>query len=260
MPYPPPCLADGARVDRDAAMQRSAGLKPHVPSGDDAPAECQDLMALDFRAHIFQAFAQIPSYSRWLLNADLSSTYRYHRRALSLLQWRMPALPWRLKCPTHLIYLADLDRAFPEARFVMTHRDPGEVMQSVVDVYADIVGRFTDHLDRDYLTELNVEQWSEGMRRALAFRAAGNDGRFYDIHFRAMERDPVGQVRGLYRWLAEPVDEAFESAMARWWQANAQRREPASASTSESLDLASLRPRFADYLAKMSDWTRSELA
>ena len=32
-------------------------------------------MALDFKAHYFQAFAHIPSYSRWLLDADLTSTY-----------------------------------------------------------------------------------------------------------------------------------------------------------------------------------------
>ena len=28
--------------------------------------ECLELMALDFKSHIFQAFAQIPSYSTWL--------------------------------------------------------------------------------------------------------------------------------------------------------------------------------------------------
>ena len=39
-------------------------------------------MALDFKAHYFQAFAYVPSYSEWLLDADLTSTYRYERRAL----------------------------------------------------------------------------------------------------------------------------------------------------------------------------------
>ena len=32
--------------------------------------------------------------------------------------------------------------------FVMTHRDPTDVLMSVVEVYADIAGVFTDHLDR----------------------------------------------------------------------------------------------------------------
>ncbi len=211
-PCPPPCTLDNAnaKVDHDAVMQRAAGLKTHVPSGTDAPAECLDLMALDFKSQIFPAFAQIPSYSDWLINADLTSTYLYERRALKLLQWRMPEKSWRLKCPTHLIYLKELNNAFPDARFVMTHRDPSDVMLSVIDVYSDICGKFTDHLDIHYQAELNIRDWSEGMKRALAFRDSPaaldrNDARFYDIHFRAMHNDPIGEVRGLYDWLGEPV-------------------------------------------------------
>ena len=111
--------------------------------------ECLDLMALDFKSQMFQAFAQIPSYSEWLLErADFTSTYRYERRVLKLLQWGEPTRPWRLKSPAHVLSLDYLDRVFPDARFVMTHRDPTDVMLSVADVYADIVGGFSDEIDR----------------------------------------------------------------------------------------------------------------
>ena len=59
---------------------RSAALVPAEATG---PMECHDLMALDFRAHYFPAFAHLPSYTEWLLDADLTSTYRYERRVLS---------------------------------------------------------------------------------------------------------------------------------------------------------------------------------
>ena len=36
------------------------------------------------------------------------------------------------------------------------------------------------------------------MDRALTFRDGGADDRFYDIDFRAMQADPIGEVRGLY--------------------------------------------------------------
>jgi len=259
-PCPPPCTLRDAKekVDHDSAMQRAAGLKAHVPSGDDAPAECQDLMALDFKSQIFQAFAQVPSYSRWLLDADLTSTYLYERRALKILQWQMPDRRWRLKCPTHLIYLEHLNNAFPDARFVMTHRDPSDVMLSVIDVYADIVSRFTDHLDMHYLAELNINHWSEGMNRALAFRDAGNDTRFYDIHFRAMHSDPIGEVRGLYQWLGEPISDDFEAGMTGWWKENSQNREPSSRKdpAAYGVDLNQLRPLFADYVTRMNSWTQ----
>ena len=257
-PCPPPCLAN-TKIDHDAAMQRATGLKTHVPSGADAPAECQDLMALDFKSQIFIAFAQIPSYADWLLNADLTSTYLYERRALKLLQWRMPKKPWRLKCPTHLIYLDHLNNAFPDARFVMTHRDPTDVMLSVIEVYADIIGKFTEHLDIAYVAELNIQQWSEGMKRALKFRdAANHNARFYDIHFRAMHEDPIREVRGLYDWLGESVTAEFAAGMARWWKENSENREPSSKKNASDygVDLNQVRGLFSDYVARMTAWTK----
>ncbi|MDH5172434.1 MAG: sulfotransferase [Gammaproteobacteria bacterium] len=260
-PCPPPATVTGPdpRIETDLAAQRATGLKSHVPSGAGAPAECLDLMALDFKSQIFQAFAQVPSYSDWLLAADHTSTYLYERRVLKLLQWGCPARPWRLKSPAHLAYLDQLDRAFPDARFVMTHREPADVMLSVAEVYADIAAKFTDHLDTHYLAQLNIHHWSEGMRRALAFRECGDhDERFYDIDFRAMQRDPVAAVRGLYRWLGEPVSEDFERGMAAWWRENSEDREsaPRRDAADYGIDLAQVRPLFADYSRRAMLWTQ----
>src|SRR5262249_35644746 len=190
--------------------------------------------------------------------ADLTSTYQYERRVLKLLQWGEPTRPWRLKTPAHVLWLEDLDRAFPDARFVMTHRDPTDVMLSVADVYADIAGGFTDHLDRHYLGRLNVEPWSGGMERVMKFRDGGADRRFYDIDFRAMQADPIGEVRGLYAWLGEPVTGEFASGMSRWWAANAEKREPSTPRDPAEfgLDLEQVRPLFAEYVARAVHWTR----
>ena len=129
-------------------------------------------MALDFKSHIFQSFAQIPTYSTWLVEkADLEPTLAYQRKVMKLLQWGEPTKEWRLKCPSHVLWLDAVDAAFPDARYVMTHRDPTDVILSVADLYADIIGSFTDHIDRPYIGRLNVEHWTLGMDRALEFRA-----------------------------------------------------------------------------------------
>jgi len=258
-PCPPPCTVEGPdpRAQPRTMTGGRAGTKAHVPSDINGPMECLDLMALDFKTQMYHAFAKIPSYSDWLLDADLTSTYLYERRVLKLLQWGEPTRPWRLKTPAHILFLEYLDRAFPDARFVMTHRDPTDVMLSVADVYADIAGGFTDHLDRHYLGRLNVEQWSIGMDRALKFRDGGEDGRFYDIDFRAMQADPIGEVQGLYAWLGEPVTEEFESGMRKWWSENAENREPSTHPDPETfgIDLDDVRPRFAEYTARAKEWT-----
>jgi hypothetical protein len=257
-PCPPPSTVTGPGSDpRRTAAAESVGSKSHVPTDDDGPMECLDLMALDFRTHIYLAFAQIPTYADWLLDADLTSTYLYERRVLKLLQWGEPARPWSLKSPAHVLFLRSLDGAFGDARFVMTHRDPTDVLMSVVEVYADIAGVFTDHLDRGYLAQLNLEHWSTGMARALAFRDGGADDRFYDIDFRAMQADPIGEVRGLYAWLGRPVSHQFESGMRTWWAANENEREPSVRAdpSSVGLDLDEVRPRFAEYVARAAVWT-----
>jgi hypothetical protein len=264
-PCPPPSTVDPpdpriAATEANMAIQnemnpRLATLVPSAPTG---PMECQELMALDFRAHYFPAFAHLPSYTEWLLDADLTSTYRYERRALQLLQWGEPRRPWRLKCPSHLLWLDALDTVFPDARFVMTHRDPTDVMVSVADVYHEVGKQFSDDLDLPYLGRLNVDQWVTGMDRLLAFRDAGRDDRFFDIGFAAMQADPIGEVRRLYDWLGEPVTAEFETAMKVWWAENSAHREQSVHPEPEvfGLDLDEVRGRFARYTARMNDWTR----
>ena len=252
-PCPPPSTVQGPdpRIPEDDGNK--VGSRAHVPTGTHAPMECLELMALDFKSHIFQAFAQIPSYSAWLVEkADLETTYAYQRRVMKLLAWGEPTRPWRLKSPSHVLWLDDLNRAFPDARFVMTHRDPTDVILSVADLYADIIGGFTDHIDREYIGQLNVEHWSLGMQRALHFRDGGADHRFYDIDFRAMQTDPINEVRGLYGWLGEPVSDEFESRMRNWWAEAAAEREPSTHAdpVAFGIDLDKVRPLFADYAAR----------
>ena len=263
-PCPPPSTVGGPdpRVERaEAGLELQKQVAPRmsalVPSAANGPMECQPLMGLDFKSQYFQAFAYMPSYSDWLFEEDLTSTYLYERRVLKLLQWGAPTQPWRLKCPSHLPYLDYLDMAFPDARFVMTHRDPTEVIVSVADVYAEVSGMVGNQIDPHYLGALNVEQWSIGMQRAIAFRDKGNDHRFYDMDFRAVQADPIGEVRKLYAWLGEPVTPEFDAGMARWWHDNAETREqnvhPDPADFGIHLD--AVRPLFADYMKRVAVWT-----
>ena len=259
-PCPPPSTVAGIdpRIP-PGAVEVVAGSRAHVPADPQGPMECLDLMALDFKSQIFQAFAQIPTYSQWLLQtADFGATYAYHRRGLRMLAWGEPARPWRLKAPAHVLSLAYLDAEFPDARFVMTHRDPTDVLLSVADVYADIVGGFTDHLDRRYLGELNVDQWSTGMARVCNFRAGPATQRFFDIDFTAMTADPIGEIRHLYGWLGASISDGFEAGMRDWWTRNAQRREPhpKAQAADFGMDFDAIRPLFADYLAHAAQWTK----
>ena len=124
---------------------------------------------------------------------------------------------------------------------------------SAADV-ADYVARFTEHVDLHYLGDLAVRQNAWSIQKAQEFRDAGNSGRIFDIHFRAMQRDPSAQVRALYDWLGEDVTAEFEGNMLRWWKENAENREPNvhPEPSAFGLDLAKVRPLFAEYTARFA--------
>jgi hypothetical protein len=256
-PCPPPSTLKGNDPGATPLYSQKIGTKDHVPADVDGPMECLDLMALDFRTMIYEAFARIPSYASWLNDQDLTSTYTYERRVLKLLQWGESPRPWRLKSPAHMLWVGDLLSVFPDARFVMTHRDPTDVLASVCDVYADIGATFSDEVDRDYIGRVNLEQWSLGISRVLALREGPANDRFYDIDFRAMQADPIGEVRGLYEWLGQPVSDVFEGRMAVWWKVNAENREPSTHSdfSEYGLDADEVRPLFSDYVTRAKEWT-----
>jgi hypothetical protein len=223
-PCPPPETATELTDPRIAvARQRIEGqdsvlpaLKSMVPLSATAPSECLTLLAYDFRSSNFEAMAKIPSYSEWLIDCDIEPAYRYHQRVLKLLQWRCPPTNWRLRTPAHLYAIEALDRVYPDARFVMTHRDVASVIPSVADLQFTLSKMFTDHPDPEYFGTHCAERWETALHRGIAFRDAGREARFYDIGFRDMQADPIASIRGLYEWLGEEYTAAAEANMVKW--------------------------------------------
>jgi hypothetical protein len=224
-PCPPPeartqhidpriAVAEQSLARRGALFPRMKIMLPAHPSG---PTECQPLMGHDFKSQIFQAFAHIPSYVAWLTHeADLVPTYRYVKRVLKLLQWHCPPTRWRLKSPTHALFIDALAEVFPDARFWMTHRDVAGVLPSVCDVYLELAQAYSDQVDKHYLGRQNSE-WTElGLRRLIAFRDAGRNHRFFDVYFGQFQQDPFPVLERLYAFLGEELTDETRTRMQVW--------------------------------------------
>jgi hypothetical protein len=257
-PCPPPETAtektDPRIARNEIAMQRRAQMFPRMPqmlpSTATSPTECQTFMGHDFKSQIFQAMAQIPSYSEWLTyKADLLPTYRYVKRVLKLLQWRCPPNRWRLKNPSHLLWIDALDQVFPDARYCMTHRDIASVIPSGADLYFELISGFSDDVDKHYLGALGTNCWEVGMRRLIAFRDKGNDHRFFDIHFAPFQKDPYPTLHRLYDFLGEELTAETLARMETWRRETPRekhgdhRYDPADF----GIDVTALRERFRFY-------------
>lgn len=257
-PCPPPETAtelSDPRIDAAHRMVlRRQQMFPRkmamLPSSATMPTECQTYMAYGFRSHLFQALWQVPSYSDWLNHeADLVPTYHYVKRVLKLLQWRCPPTRWRLKNPSHIVFIDALNTVFPDARYWMTHRDVGKVIPSVADLYHELIRASSDEVDKHYLGALNL-QWCEiGMRKVIAFRGAGHEARFFDIHFAPLQKDPFPVLERLYDFLGEAFTPQTRARMQAWRRDTPrdQHGEHHYDAADFGIDLGQLRERFRFY-------------
>jgi len=225
-PCPPPGVDPAADEARQAAARDSVGmgqqfmaprLRAMLPQSATGPMEDHDLMALNLTAQVFLTMARIPTYAEWFLDCDMEETYRYERRVLKLLQWTTPEKVWRLKSPTHTLFLDAYTTVFPDARFVQTHRDVSKVLPSVCDLYLTLLEIGNPGIDPAYVGELNMAQWGASLDRMIAFRQDhGRDARFFDIGFTTFQADPVAEIRRLYDWLGDDLADDVVVRMRAW--------------------------------------------
>jgi hypothetical protein len=257
-PCPPPeaatqhadpriAIAEQAMERRDRLFPRMKAMLPSTATG---PTECQTFMGHDFKSQLFQAFARIPTYVDWLNHqADLVPTYRYVKRILKLLQWRCPPIRWRLKNPSHSMFIGALFEVFPDARFWMTHRDVCAVIPSVCDVYYELSKAYSDDVDKAFIGRQNMD-WTElGLRRVIAFRDAGADDRFFDIAFAPFQKDPFPILERLYAFMGETLTDETRTRMAAWRERMPREKHGAHVYTPAEfgIDLDALRRRFGFY-------------
>lgn len=256
-PCPPPETATENDDPRIAAAQESiqmsnqmfpdfAGMLPTSATG---PQECLLIMALDFRSQVFEGMAMLPSYSSWLLSCDMEPAYRYHKRVLKLLQWHCPPARWWLKTPSHMASIDALDAVYPDAQFVMTHRDIGSVLPSLCALKQALSAPVTNSIDPLALGRQEKEFWSESLRRLITFRDAGQEGRFFDVAFTAVQGDPIAAMEQLYRDMGDTLSGDTRTAMARWWEESSQdrRKGPRPDASTYGLDRADIDQEFSFY-------------
>jgi hypothetical protein len=216
-----------------------------------AATECQDLMGMSFRTFHFDGAVRVPSYLAWLMQCDMHETYTFHRRVLKLLQWHCPPVLWHLKTPVHMFALDALVQAYPDAKFMWSHRDPAKVMGSVCSLIQYVRSWSSDRDDPEELGSEQLDSWAEAVDRAIEFRKRVGDERFSDVSFADLQVDPVGTLAASYRSLGLTFSDDTERAVQRW----AGEHKPGSRGAHD-YDLAdygltsdAVRDRFAQYLS-----------
>jgi len=154
-PVPSPQAATHATDARIALADAELRLPQLVTDGLDAihayggrmNKECLSAMSFAFRSEEFISRYHTPSYIEWLQSCDMTPAYEMHRLVLQVLQRRLPTDRWVLKSPVHLHNLPVLVATYPDARLVVTHRDPLAILGSVTSLIATLRWAHSDSVD-----------------------------------------------------------------------------------------------------------------
>ena len=254
---PPPKVSElhaGPRYEAcQAQTELSLQYAPHIAAihyeDADSPTECQFSMTPSFVAQYYDSMYDIPSYHQWFLHeADYLPAFRFHKRFLQLLQSETGGR-WTLKNPWHPLYLDQLTTVYPDAQLVMTHRDPVEVVGSACSLVKAIRPMFSDEVDFHTIGRNLLETFDVMIERTLAYKEKHGWDSIYDMQYSDVMRDPVEEIRKVYRHFDEPFTAEAEAAMNHYMQANPKGKHGHHTYSLEDYGLATeqVRERYADY-------------
>jgi hypothetical protein len=216
-PVPPPradTYADDPRIaEVQASVEPLRGTlleRMHWVNADE-PEECIwgfiDLTSLLGQA----AAACMPTWGAFLRSNDLTPSYVHYRQVVQLLTWQHPVPTGGrlvLKAPQVTQDLAGFAAVFPEARFVITDRDPFRCVTSTRVMVAHLMDAFcVDNPIRS--AHEDGYDWLATTDARLAGIARFDDdhpGRTVHVPYPDLARSPADTVAGVVEALALPHD------------------------------------------------------
>lgn len=254
-----PMFGDGSlapRVQRcDAAIAMAELWTPelkrmHEMSTWHAHEEIH-LLSIDCSSMFFDTLAVVPTWREYYRSHDQTPHYRYMRTVLQVLQFLRGGDRWVLKSPQHLEQFGPIAEVFGDATFVVTHRDPGDVVVSMATMIA-------------YAARVHVESpdpvaigrhWSgiltEMLGAAVRDRHLLPADRSVDIRFDDFMADDLAAVADVYALAGQPLDARARAAHSEYLSGHRRNRHGKVAydPSAVGIDPSSVRSSLTDYRA-----------
>jgi hypothetical protein len=201
----------------ETRLRDAPGKKAAHDMAADAVDECCLILRQGFVSNIWTMGWSAASYDAWWQCRSEAESYRHFARCLQLIGSTDPGKRWLLKNPGHIDNLDLLFAIFPDARVIVTHRDPGKAIPSLASLLMQAhdrieVGR-RDARGRILLVREAVK-WARAADKAEAV-AARYPGRVMHVVHGDFHRDPMAVVERIYGFIGEELGEGARQAMAQ---------------------------------------------
>jgi len=185
--------------------------------GAELPVECSEYLYACFLSKAFLSEFQVPSYANYLENQDPRYTLLWHRRVLKFLQWKYKKKHWLLKNPLWIETIPQVLAVYPDAKIVLTHRDPIVAADSPANAMGTLFWWRTDDPWGGGLTDESAVpgQRSRTQDRLVEWMENGTlrPGFVANVRYQDFIRDPEETLRALYRDLGLVLEESALTLM-----------------------------------------------
>jgi len=246
-PNPPPGFDPISVIRRKEEEEaRRNALRPKVENFDamhlidrDGPDECHAFLEQSYAAAGLNNLFRVPGYFDFLLDElDFTQAYAIHKRQLQLLQWRMAPPRWALKYPNHLLAIGNILDIYPDAHFVMTHRDPVQTLASISKLSLKLrESRYDSPLDPHEVGRQMLHFVQRHIDRIMEASAGPHEARITHIDYYRLLADPVAAMRAAHAGLGLESPPAMHEAVAEWQRKNPKNARGANDYTLEQFGL-----------------------
>ena len=140
------------------------------------------------------------------------AAYRHHKRGLQIMQSRAPG-QWLLKFPSHAPFLDALLTVYPDARIVLTHRDPIKPLGSSCSASHHLTAQFNTGLDTHHVGRETVRILDATLRKMCALRSTHPHVEVHDMHYQRLVTNPINEIKRLYAFLGQTLAESVHARM-----------------------------------------------
>jgi hypothetical protein len=187
----------------------------HEMTVDHVHEEIQ-LLAIDFSTMLFETVAPMPTWRDAYLARDQRPSYAYMKAILQALTWLRGGDRWVLKSPQHLEQFPALLDTFPDATFVVTHRDPVSVTASLATMVAYSARTSHAHVDPHRIGSYWADRIERMLRQCVDDRDALPAGQTIDVRFDDFMADDMAMVERIYDVAGLPMASSGRDAMNRF--------------------------------------------
>ncbi|GAT02808.1 uncharacterized protein RMCFA_2920 [Mycolicibacterium fortuitum subsp. acetamidolyticum] len=171
------------------------------------------LLANDISGMLFETTYYVPSFVAHYKAHDQGASYAYVKRSLQAMQWLRGGTRWVLKSPQHLEQFPTLVATFPDATFVVTHRDPVEVTLSMMTMICYATRMAVARPDVAKLTGHWLGRIDDLLAGCIRDREVLPAGQSIDVRFDDFMADERGTLAAIYRLADQPFGDDVRAAM-----------------------------------------------